>query len=243
MFLLLQFSSHVVQDGPPLVPAAGTSFALVLAFAVCTLFQIDELYTAVEDTLSLEYQKLFEPTTLALTVAMFAMLLAGLAVLAFLMIAEAREQRKQRMVLSDADMQLLLNTVQETVAENEKSQQRASRSKISPISKTLMHRKARSFRKSVHTKASSFRKSGGGRSGSKFGASTQLLVGNPDEAVVGLFHFMGVADPLSGVGIEHVENEWRDLIRRFEESDEAVRSLQKFIRPWDRLARFSYPCH
>ena len=46
--------------------AAGTSFALVCVFATCILFQMDELYEAVEDNLSEEFQDRFNPSTLAL---------------------------------------------------------------------------------------------------------------------------------------------------------------------------------
>ena len=33
--------------------------------------------------------------------------------------------------------------------------------------------------------------------------------GNPDEAVYGLNHFMGVSDPFAGTGVEQAEGEWR----------------------------------
>ena len=68
---------------------------------------MDKLYIAVDDTLSLEYKQQFEPNTLALTIAMIAIVLSGLVVCIFLMIAEVHEQRKQNMVLSGADMKLL----------------------------------------------------------------------------------------------------------------------------------------
>ena len=56
--------------------AAGTTFALVCVFAVCILFQMDELYEAVEETLSKEFRDRFDPSTLALTIALVACLRA-----------------------------------------------------------------------------------------------------------------------------------------------------------------------
>ena len=57
--------------------------------------------------------------------------------------------------------------------------------------------------------------------------------GNPDEAVYGLNHFMGVSGP-SGHGIEQVEAEWRELIDKLLVDDDAVLELQVFFKPWDK---------
>ena len=46
---------------------------------------------------------------------------------------------------------------------------------------------------------------------------------------------MGVNDPFSGMSVHLVKQEWLGLIESFQ-LDEVVLSLQKFVRPWDRLS-------
>ena len=75
---------------------AGASFALLLIFATCILFQMDELYVSVEDTLSLEFQERFNPSTLALTITLLVCLASGLVALAFLMVAQVSAERRRR---------------------------------------------------------------------------------------------------------------------------------------------------
>ena len=106
--------AHISED----YLAAGTSFALVCVFATCILFQMDELYVAVEETLTEEFRERFNPSTLALTLALLGCLVSGLVALAFLMTAEARAERRRHMFLSDDDLKLLLDTVNKTVAES-----------------------------------------------------------------------------------------------------------------------------
>ena len=50
--------------------------------------------------------------------------------------------------------------------------------------------------------------------GSKFGAANKLITGQPDDAVYGLYHFMGVRDPFSELDTSKVEAEWRALSSR-----------------------------
>ena len=68
------------------------------------LFQMDELYEAVEDTLSEEFRERFDPSTLALTIALCVCMLGGLVALTFMMIAQVRAERQREMILSDEDM-------------------------------------------------------------------------------------------------------------------------------------------
>ena len=157
------------------------------------------------------------------TVSLIVLLLSlgGLALVLVLLIytaaAEQRAERKRRMVLTDADMQLLLGTVEKIASLTENQ---ASQSSTCPRRSTL---------KKVAFKL----KSPSGSSGSKFGAASKLISGSPAEAVYGLFHFMGVQDPFSGSSVELVEHEWRQLIASFHDSDAVVQDLQKFVKPWD----------
>ena len=60
---------------------------------------MDELYVGVEDALSEEFHTRFNPSTLALTIALLVCLASGLVALAFLMAAQVQtEQRRQMLV-------------------------------------------------------------------------------------------------------------------------------------------------
>ena len=62
--------------------AVGSAFMLTGVFVVCLLFQVDKLYDAVDTSLTHEYQELFEPEALFLTLAMAVLGLASLVALA-----------------------------------------------------------------------------------------------------------------------------------------------------------------
>ena len=72
---------------------------------------MDELYEAVDGTLSAEFKERFNPSTLALSIALLVCLVGGLAALIIMMAAEVRVERERGNILSVEDMALLRSTV------------------------------------------------------------------------------------------------------------------------------------
>ena len=114
------------------------------------------------------------------------------------------------MILSEDDMKLLLETVNETVASHRDStkQERSERSRLSRKLSSKLSRSKEWTQQAVAQAVEQVESQLGAAAGvgSKFGAANQLISGNPDEAVYGLNHFMGVRS-FESSGIEQVEGE------------------------------------